>query len=151
METIQIRDPRSEINIPDPQHCAPPVWRVRIRDPVPFLPLDPGWVKNDYPDPGWTIRIMFPRALKQFLGLKYLNSLNVDPGTGMETIRIQDGKNLNLGSGIKIPVPQHCSPERKGGGVGSVAKGAGNCVSPIWLGKGWWLQCLTCYEGSIRS
>ncbi len=26
--------------------------RIRIRDPVPFLPQDPGWVKNLDPDPG---------------------------------------------------------------------------------------------------
>ncbi len=28
------------------------VLRIRIRDPVPFRPLDPGWVKNQDPDPG---------------------------------------------------------------------------------------------------
>ncbi len=33
---------------------------LRIRDPVPFWPLDPGW----------TTRIIFPRAKKPFLGLK---------------------------------------------------------------------------------
>ncbi len=43
---------------------------LRIRDPVPFWPLDAGsgtvWVKNLNPDPrsgsGWTARIIFPRA-----------------------------------------------------------------------------------------
>ncbi len=29
-----------------------PVLRIRIRDPVPFLPMDPGWVKSKNPDPG---------------------------------------------------------------------------------------------------
>jgi hypothetical protein len=33
--------------------------RIGIRDQVPFWPLDPRWVKNQDPDPGWTIRIMF--------------------------------------------------------------------------------------------
>ncbi len=50
-----------------------------IQDPVPFWPWDP--------DPGWTTRIMFPRAKKQFFGLKYLNSL----------MRIRDGKSSDLG------------------------------------------------------
>ncbi len=40
------------------------VWALeavlRIQDPVPFRPLDPGWVKSQ--DPEWTARIIFPRA-----------------------------------------------------------------------------------------
>jgi phosphoribosylpyrophosphate synthetase len=28
------------------------VLRIRIRDPMPFWPRDPGWVKNQDPDPG---------------------------------------------------------------------------------------------------
>ncbi len=28
------------------------VLRIRFRDPVPFKPLDPGWVKNQDADPG---------------------------------------------------------------------------------------------------
>ncbi len=37
---------------------------LRIRDPVPFRPLDPGWVKSTVRirDPGWTTRIIFPRV-----------------------------------------------------------------------------------------
>ncbi len=31
-----------------------------------------------------------------------------DPGSGMETVRIQDGKKSDPGSGINIPDPQHC-------------------------------------------
>jgi len=31
-----------------------------------------------------------------------------DPGSGMETVRIRDGKKSNPGSGINIPDPQHC-------------------------------------------
>ncbi len=62
------------------------------------------------PDPGWvkiTIRIrvepvIFPRAKKQFFGLKYLNSL----------MQIRDGKNSDpgwqkFGFGINIPDPQN--------------------------------------------
>ncbi len=33
---------------------------LRIRDPVPFWLLDPGWVKIQDPLPGWTSRIIFP-------------------------------------------------------------------------------------------
>ncbi len=43
-----------------------------VADPVPFWPLDPGWMKNQDPDPGWTSRIIFPRAKKLFFGLKIL-------------------------------------------------------------------------------
>ncbi len=50
---------------------------------------DLGWVKNQDPDPEWTTRIIFPRAKKHFFGLKYLNSLM---GSGIEKIRIRDGK-----------------------------------------------------------
>ncbi len=45
---------------------------------MPFWPLDPGWVKNQDPDPWWTTRIIFPR---------YLNSL----------ILIRDGKDSDPG------------------------------------------------------
>ncbi len=51
------------------------VWRIRIRDLVPFRPLDPGWVKREDPDRGWN----------HFFGLKHLNSL-----MRMEKIRIRD-------------------------------------------------------------
>ncbi len=38
-----------------------PVLRIRILDPVPFWPQDPGWVKSQDPDRGWKARIIFPR------------------------------------------------------------------------------------------
>jgi hypothetical protein len=70
-----------------------------VADPYPGSDafLTPGWVKN--PDPGRTIRIIFPRAWKSFFGLKlkYLYYL----------MRIRDGKNSDLGTGINIPDPQH--------------------------------------------
>ncbi len=51
-------------------------------DPVPFLPLDPGWVKNQDPNHGSGMN-------NHFFGLKYLNFLC---GSGMENIRIRDKK-----------------------------------------------------------
>ncbi len=82
------------------QSAWPSVLRIRIRDPVPFWSLDPGWVKNQDPDPVWATQIIFLRAYKQFFGLKYLNFL----------MGIRDGKNLDpgwkkFGSGINIPDP----------------------------------------------
>jgi hypothetical protein len=49
-------------------------------------------------------------SLETIFGLNYLNSLMriPDPGSGMERIRIRDGKNSDPGSGINIPHPQHC-------------------------------------------
>jgi hypothetical protein len=40
------------------------VLRIRMRDPMPFGPWirNPGWAKNQDPDPGWTSRIIFPGA-----------------------------------------------------------------------------------------
>ncbi len=32
--------------------CSLPVLRIWIRDPVPLWPRDPGWAKNQDPDPG---------------------------------------------------------------------------------------------------
>ncbi len=78
--TAWSRPRASSASMPDPgtvhQHPPPapcPLYSVlRIRDPVHFWPLDPGWVKsqNPDPDPGWTTRIIFPRAYKPFFGLK---------------------------------------------------------------------------------
>ncbi len=50
-------------------------------------------VKKQDPDPGWTTRLIFPRALKlMFFGLKYLNYL----------MRIQDPGWKTFGSGMNI-------------------------------------------------
>ncbi len=58
-------------------HWTTKTWRLwwcrlvlLIRDPVPFWPLDPGFgmgkkIKIRILDPGWTSRIIFPRAWKQ--------------------------------------------------------------------------------------
>ncbi len=44
---------------------------------------DPGWVKNQDPDPGWITWIIFPRAYKQFFATKNTYILDADPGSGM--------------------------------------------------------------------
>ncbi len=52
-----------------------PVLQIRIRDPVPFLSRDPGWVKIKDPGSGMN-------KLETVFGVKYLYSLkkNSDPG-----------------------------------------------------------------------
>jgi hypothetical protein len=62
---------------------------------------DPGWVKNQDPDPGCISRIIFLRAEKQFFGL--LKFFDADPGS-----RIRNLFDPGSGSGINIPDPQHC-------------------------------------------
>jgi hypothetical protein len=42
-----------------------------------------------------------------FFGVKILKFFDEDPGSGMETVRIRDGKKSDPGSGINIPDPQH--------------------------------------------
>ncbi len=42
-------------------------------------------------------------SLETICGVKILKFLVADPGSGMEKIRIRDGKNSNPGSGIKHP------------------------------------------------
>jgi hypothetical protein len=63
---------------------------------------DPGWVKNQDPDPELTTRIIFPRAWK-FFWFKILKSFDVDLGW-----KISDPGWKKFGSGINIPDPQHC-------------------------------------------
>jgi hypothetical protein len=81
---------------------------------VPFLPLDPGWVESQHPDPGSGMNnpdhifYRLETIFVVFLGLKYLKFFDADPGSGMEKVRIRDGKNSDPKSGINIPDPQHC-------------------------------------------
>jgi hypothetical protein len=42
-----------------------------------------------------------------FFGVKILKFFDEDPGSGMETVRIRDGKKADPGSGINIPDPPH--------------------------------------------
>jgi len=56
------------------------VLRIRIRDPVPFLPLDPGSGMGKKSGSGFRIQneqpVSYFRELRNhFFGLKYLNSL----------------------------------------------------------------------------
>jgi hypothetical protein len=46
------------------------VLQIRIRDTGSgaFLPLDPGWVKNQDPDPGLTTQMIFRELRNNFLG-----------------------------------------------------------------------------------
>ncbi len=83
-------------NITDEQCCGSGIRCL-------FYPWirEPGWVKNQYPDPGWTSRIIFPRAWKQFFGLKYVNSL----------MRMRIRESFDPGYGLNIPDPQHCRRE----------------------------------------
>jgi hypothetical protein len=46
-------------------------------------------------------------SLKPFFWVKILQFFDTDPGSGMETVRIRDGKKSDPGSGINIPDPQH--------------------------------------------
>ncbi len=76
-------------------------WRGRIRIRITWLHLHTtqsvcgslSWIRCLFDpwirDPGWTTRIIFPRAYEQCFGLKYLISL----------MRIPDGKNSDPGSG----------------------------------------------------
>ncbi len=96
---------------------CPPVLRIRIPDPVPFWPLDPG--SGIGKKSGSGIRIQdeqpgsyFRELRKQFFGLKYLNSSmrirkpEAYPGSFWSWF--QDGKNLDPGSGVNIPDPHPC-------------------------------------------
>ncbi len=74
--------------------------------------IDDPWVR----DPGWekvSIRIQdeLRNHLLAFWGLKYLNSLMLirDPESGIDTVRIRDGKKRiwDPGPGINIWDPQH--------------------------------------------
>ncbi len=40
--------------------------------------------------------------------LRISGIFDADPGSGMEKIRIRDGKKSDPGTGINIPEPQHC-------------------------------------------
>ncbi len=125
---------------------AKAVLRIRIRDPVPFWPLDPGSGIGFFRilDPGFRIpNPYFWELSDNFLGKKFYNSLKIDikfflpsllllfldPGSGIQGIRdprsgIQDpgsgmGKNQDPGSGINIPDPPHCAKAKKAASVGA--------------------------------
>ncbi len=84
---------RSEIA----QEPCKAVLRTQIRDPVPFWTLDPGWVKNQDPDLGWTSRIIFSRAF----WVKILKFFDADP----EIFWTLDPGWKQFGSGIRDKHP----------------------------------------------
>jgi hypothetical protein len=43
------------------------------------------------------------------MGVEILKFFDEDPGSGMEIVRIRDGKKSDPGSGINIPDPPHCN------------------------------------------
>jgi hypothetical protein len=87
------------------------VLRIRIRDPVPFLPLDPGWVESQHPDPGSGMNnpdhicLSLETIFLVFFWVKILKFFDADPGSGMETVRIRDAGWKKVGSGIRDKHP----------------------------------------------
>jgi hypothetical protein len=57
------------------------VWRTQIRDPVPFWPLDPGWVTNQDPDPGFGSNMNI-RELRNNFWVKILKNCRSGSGVG---------------------------------------------------------------------
>jgi hypothetical protein len=59
-----------------------------------------GWVKNQDPDPGSGSGMNNPdhitESLETIFWVKILKFFDADPGSGMEKVRIWDGKNKNL-------------------------------------------------------
>ena len=70
--------------------------------------------ESQHPDPGSGMNnpdhifLELRNHFFAFLGVKILKFFDEDPGSGMETVRIRDGKKSDPGSGINIPDPQHC-------------------------------------------
>ncbi len=89
--------------------------RIRIRDWVPFWPLDPGSGMGESQHPGSGINnpdhffLSLETIFLLFLGLKHWNSLMRirDPGWRQFGSGIRDGKKSDSGYGINIPDPPH--------------------------------------------
>jgi hypothetical protein len=64
------------------------VLRIRIRYPLPFLPLDPGWVKKS--GSGMNNPDHISESLKTIFWVKILKFFDADPGSGMKKIRIRN-------------------------------------------------------------
>jgi hypothetical protein len=80
--------------------------------------LEPGWVKNQDPDPGSVMNIPdhISESLKTiFGGLKILKSVcaDPDPGSGIFLTLNLVSRMEKFGSGINIPDPQHCLLHRE--------------------------------------
>jgi hypothetical protein len=89
------------------------VLRIRIRDPGAFLTPGTGMGRKSASGSG--IRDEQPGSyflelrnhIFGFFGVKILNFFDEDPGSGMETVRIRDGK--KVGSGIRDKHPGSAS------------------------------------------
>jgi hypothetical protein len=103
--------PHSKYNVSDPDiYHMIPVVQIRIRDQVPFRPLDlgSGMGKKLGSGSGMNNPDHISESLETIFWVKILKFFDADPGSGMEKIRIRDGRNSDPGSGINIPDPQHC-------------------------------------------
>jgi hypothetical protein len=67
---------------------------------------DPGWIKNQDPDPG---SIFFSESLETIFLVKILTFFYVDPDPGSRIFLTLDPESSteNFGSGIHISDPQH--------------------------------------------
>ena len=72
------------------------VWRIKIRDPVLFWPLDRGWKKS--PDPGWTSQSL--ETVFRAKNIKFFDA-DPDPGSGIFLT-------LDPGSEMENLDPQRC-------------------------------------------
>jgi hypothetical protein len=82
---------------------------LRIRDPVLFWPLDPGWKQNSEPVSGMNISDLIFENLVFVFGITILKFFDADPGCPDPDL-VNPGsrmKKSDQGSGINIPDPQH--------------------------------------------
>jgi hypothetical protein len=111
MPTGKARTERTNIkSLVSKELANKPVFRIRVRNPLLF---DPGSgmgrkisirVRDDNPD-------HISESLKNNFWVKILKFFDVDPGSGMEKIRIRVPGWEKVGFGIKIPDPQHCNKQ----------------------------------------
>ncbi len=81
----------------------------RVADPGSGVFLTPGsgirgWVKNQDPDPDEQPG-SYSESLETIFWVKILKLFDVDPGSGMQKVRIWDTKDLNSGSEIRDKHP----------------------------------------------
>ncbi len=69
-----------------PHHSRRIIAVLRIRDPVPFWPRDPGWVKKSGSEMNNPDHIS--GSLETIIWIKILKFFDADPGSGMEKIWI---------------------------------------------------------------
>ncbi len=81
------------------------VLRIWIRDPGLGAFLTPGSKIRDEQPGSYFLELR--NHFYALFGVKILKFFDEDPGSGIETVRIRDGKKSDPGSGINIPDPQH--------------------------------------------